>query len=100
MKRALVIRREAEADILDAASWFESQSAGLGLDFVDEVGTVLHQITDYPFAWPRVRLRPHVRRALVQRFHFRVFYIVRIDAIVAFAVIHGARHDREWRNRV
>ncbi len=26
--------------------------------------------------------------------------IVRADAIVVFRVLHGARHDREWRKNV
>jgi hypothetical protein len=40
-----------------------------------------------------------VRRALTRRFPYRVFFIVLPDAIVVFAVLHAARHDRIWKQR-
>ena len=47
----------------------------------------------------RVRRNPEVRRVLTRRFPYRVFFIARTDAIVVFAVLHAARHDRVWKNR-
>lgn len=40
------------------------------------------------------------RRVIAGRFPYRVFYILRADAIVVFRVLHGARHDREWSTNV
>lgn len=34
MKRTLIVRREAEADIDQAFAWYESQRPGLGHDFL------------------------------------------------------------------
>jgi len=31
---------------------------------------------------------------------YRVFYIVRDDAIIVFAVLHTSRHERQWRHRL
>ena len=46
-----------------------------------------------------MRRNPLVRRVLTRRFPYRVFFIVRPDAIVVFAVVHAARHDRVWKHR-
>jgi toxin ParE1/3/4 len=52
-----------------------------------------------PESFTRVRRNPTVRRVLTRRFPYRVFFIVRPDAIVIFAVLHAARHDRAWKQR-
>ena len=53
-----------------------------------------------PFRFPRLRRSPEVRRVLTQRFPYRVFFIRRTDDIVVFRVLHGARHDREWKSNI
>ncbi len=40
------IRENAEADIEEAAVWYEQQCKGLGNDFLDEVMLSLETITD------------------------------------------------------
>jgi len=47
-----------------------------------------------------LRRKPEVRRALVGRFPYRIFFVVRPEAIVMFRVLHSARHDREWKKNV
>jgi hypothetical protein len=46
----------------------------------------------------RPRRRPEIRRVLVRRFPYRVFFFLLPDAIVVFRVLHGARHDRSGAN--
>lgn len=41
-----------------------------------------------------------VRRVLTRRFPHRVFFIDLEDALVVFAVLHAAKHDRIWKRRV
>lgn len=48
----------------------------------------------------RLRQQPEIRRVLARRFPYRIFFIVRTDAVVVFAVLHAARHDRHWRQRL
>jgi len=40
MTYRLIIRAEAEADITDAAIWYQNRQAGLGEEFVGEVHAV------------------------------------------------------------
>jgi plasmid stabilization system protein ParE len=99
MNRRLIIRPEAEADLTDAAVWFDSREPGLGLDLISEVHSAIARALENPDSFTRVRRNPVVRRGLTRRFPYRVFFIARDDAIVVFAVLHAARHDRVWKNR-
>ena len=100
MTRRLIIRATAEADTAEAALWYDDQAPGLGEAFLAEVHAAIQRVVENPLAHRRLRRRPEVRRVLTARFPYRVFYILRLDAIVVFRVLHGARHDREWKRRL
>jgi plasmid stabilization system protein ParE len=74
MMRRVVVRQEAEADILGAAAWYERQAAGLGGAFLDDVHAAIARVIDNPLAHRRLRRRPEVRRVLTARFPYRVFF--------------------------
>jgi plasmid stabilization system protein ParE len=99
MNRRLIIRPEAEADLTDAAVWYDSRVSGLGLELISEVHSAIGRALNNPESFTRVRPSPTVRRVLTRRFPYRVFFIVRPDALVVFAVLHAARHDRIWQHR-
>jgi plasmid stabilization system protein ParE len=96
----VIIRSEAEADITDAALWYERQQPDLRHDFLAEVESAIASAAENPFRYPCLRRKPEVRRVLTNRFPYRVFFIRRADAIVVFRVLHGARHDREWKSNI
>ena len=99
MNRRLIVRPEAEADITEGAVWYDSREPGLGLKLTSEVYSAISRALKSPESFVRVRRNPLVRRVLTRRFPYRVFFIVRSDAIVVFAVLHAARHDRVWKHR-
>jgi plasmid stabilization system protein ParE len=100
MSRRLIVRDEAEADITEAALWYDEREAGLGLELTLEVRAAIRRAVENPLHHLLLRKRPEVRRILARRFPYRIFFVVRDDAIVVFAVIHAARHDRRWRERL
>lgn len=100
MNRRLIIRPEAESDIIDAAVWYESRDAGLGFEVMVEIRAAITRAVDHPRAHMLLRKHPEIHRVLARRFPYRIFYIVRSDAIVIFAVLHVARHDRKWQQRI
>ena len=100
MTYRVIIRDEAEEDLLDGALWYEGIESGLGKDFISEVRDAISRTSENPFLYPSLRSNPDVRRILTSRFKYRIFYILRSDAIVIFAVLHAARHDRRWIGRV
>jgi plasmid stabilization system protein ParE len=99
MSRRLIIRSDAEADVTEAALWYEGREAGLGLELTAEIGGAIQRAFERPLTYLRLRKHPEVRRILARRFPYRVFFLVRADAIIVFAVLHAARHDRHWKKR-
>ena len=91
------LRPEAEADVSDAARWYEAQRSGLGSEFLDEVLRTLSSISEYPDLYPRVS--GDVRRAVIRRFPFGVFYVMDESEVVVLAVMHGRRAPSRWKNR-
>jgi plasmid stabilization system protein ParE len=91
------LRREAEEDLADAATWYESQQPGLGKQFLDEVLTALSTIADMPLGYAVIYR--NTRRAWMRRFPFGIFYQVESDGVIVIAIIHGSRHPRRWQGR-
>ena len=54
MKRRTFVRPEAQADIREAARWYEEREAGLGIRFIGEVRASLQHIADNPLRFPIV----------------------------------------------
>jgi plasmid stabilization system protein ParE len=100
MSRRLIVRAEAEADLTEAALWYDEREAGLGLELMLEVRAAIGRAVENPLHHLLLRHRPEVRRILARRFPYRIFFIVRDDAIVVFGVLHATRHDRHWRERL
>ncbi len=97
MSLPLVVRRAAQAEFDDAATWYEAQLAGLGADFVTEVQQVLDTIANQPDRYPVVS--GDVREAPVQRFPFCVYYRVKPDRVVIIAIFHTSRDPSVWQTR-
>lgn len=75
MTLTLVVSALAEADLANAVDWYNRIRPGLGDDLALCVEYALDQILERPEAYPVVR--PRVRRTLVRRFPYGVFYRVR-----------------------
>jgi plasmid stabilization system protein ParE len=99
MNRRLIVRPEAEADITNGAVWYESRESGLGLELISDVHSAIARALKNPDSFTCVSAKSYFRRVLTRRFPFRIFFIVRVDVIVVFAVLHASRHDRVWKQR-
>jgi toxin ParE1/3/4 len=92
------LRTEAEQDLADAAMWYEEQRPGLGQEFLDEALAIFSTIAERPLAHAAVY--GSLRRALLHRFPFGVFYLADGAGAVVVGIFHGSRHPRHWRRRV
>ena len=97
MTRALRLRPEAESDLTVTAYWYQRQSPGLGHRFLDEVLKALDAIGRTPQLYPIVHRK--IRRALIRRFPFGVFYRIESEQIVVLAVMHASRAPERWKDR-
>jgi plasmid stabilization system protein ParE len=94
----LVVRSAAEADITDAALWYEQRAAGLGTEFLRAVDVALAEISRMPERFPVVHLQ--CRRALLRRFPYAVYLVASADLISVVASMHARRDPRRWEERV
>lgn len=92
-----VVRPLAGADIDAAFAWYEARSVGLGVDFLRSVDACFGAVAERPLAFPVVYRR--VRRTLLRRFPYAVFYVADGERVEILAVTHTSRHPRRWRQR-
>ena len=95
-------RPEVEQDMAEAAAWYEARQAGLGGEFVEEVIQVWRALGENPLLNCRRHPTKNVRWRYPERFPYRIIYEV-LEAerkVVVAAVLHAARHDQHWQNRV
>jgi len=97
--RQILVRPEAEAEVQQAFDWYEEQSEGLGLEFLRAIEACLAGVTRNPFAYTVVKV-PNVRRAVVRRFPYALFYLVADEAIVVIAVFNVKRRPIDWLRRI
>jgi hypothetical protein len=86
----LRIRPDAAFDIEEAHQWYEKKRRGLGADFLVCVEATLERIRRSPESYPRVHL--DLRRAVVRRFPYGVFYVIEVDEIVVVGLFHVRRN--------
>lgn len=94
----IVARDEAEADIAEAALWYERQRAGLGREFIGEVDSCFDSIGRQPEIFPVVYRS--ARLGLLRKFPYLVIYRVFPELISVVAVMHGRRNPRRWKSRI
>ena len=94
----VLYRAEAAADLAQAFSWYEAQRTGLGDEFQAAVQASVRIIVDLPDAFPIAHA--DVRRALVHRFPYAVYYRrFGTNEIEILACLHNRRSPRVWRRR-
>lgn len=98
MSRRLIIRPEAEAEMAEAFDWYEGRVPGLGSDFLLSVDAVIQAALRKPEHYPQVHRI--IRRALVRRFPYEVFFVDDDTRIVILSVFHAKRHPKRWQERI
>lgn len=89
MRLSVAFLPRAEAELEDAQAWYEERSPGLGQAFVTCVQAAVEGIRRAPSQSPCVE--GEVRRALVRRFPYAVFYLAGAECVVVIAVFHASR---------
>ena len=90
---------KASAELNESALYFDRQSAGLGDEFMDELEDAIRMVAQFPDTWPCVR--NDIRRIIVPRFQYNIFYRLRPDTTVEIlAVMHPKRKPFNFLDRV
>jgi len=96
----VIFRPQAVEDVIEAAAWYEAHAPSLGEQLIDEILSATHRAEENPKLFRIVRREGNVRRVLTKRFPYRIFFSVVDETLYVHAVLHGARHDRRWTERL
>ena len=94
MALPLVYRRRVGRDLAGGYVYYEGQKADLGKEFLAAVELSFESIERSPELYMRAHLE--VRRAIVSRFPYAVFYLVESERIVVLRVLHTASDPKRW----
>jgi toxin ParE1/3/4 len=86
-----------EADVAEAAEWYETQRLGLGQRFISTVQSADKLLLDNPRRYS-VRFTD-VRRLNLADFPYGIFFFLDEDVIVILAVLHNRRDTRALLER-
>lgn len=89
---------EAEAELIEAARYYESKISGLGLRFLAEFDMAISAIEEAPTRWPIIE--SDLRRYLMRRFPYGIYYRAEGEEWRILAVKHHSRHPDYWRHRL
>ena len=86
--------RELTADV----RYYNKHYAGRGDRFAAAVERALFAIVESPGGFP-ILYEPDIRSAKVERFPYRIVYVVMGDDIDVIAVAHAKRRPAYWQRR-
>ena len=89
MSYQLIVRPLAEDDLLEAQRWYEAQQSGLGGEFRAAIDSVFRRLIENPQLHPLVYRG--LRRAVVRRFPYLVYFNVEGEVIKVVACLHSRR---------
>ena len=98
MSFRLVVRPLAELDLLEAFEWYEAEHVGLGDDFVSVIDNLFARIARSPRLYPQVHR--HVRRAVVRRFPYLIYFVVEGETVSVVGCFHSRRRPELAKERL
>ena len=98
MKRRIWYHPLADFDLDDVAAWYNGERPGLGEEFVAAVHGLAARIAENALQFPVVR--GIVRCAMIRRFPYLVFFVVRNGVAAILAIAHSHRGPDALRDRL
>ena len=91
----LIVLHRVWPALVQSAEWYQLQSEGLGAEFIDAVVALSDIVAQNPQHFPVVHL--DARRAVMSRFPFGMYFVIRPDSIYVFAISHLHRNPKSWQ---
>ena len=87
----------ARAELIDAQDWYEGEATGLGRHFRGAIDVLTGRLSTNPQQFPIVF--KNVRRALLRRFPYALFFVLAGDTLLVMACFHASRDPLQWQKR-
>ena len=102
MSPGVRVHPDAGAELREAARWYERALSGLGQEFQAEVERVVELAAQLrlPGASIETRSGRPIRKALLKRFPYVVYFELSDEGCVVWAVAHGRRRPGYWKGRL
>jgi plasmid stabilization system protein ParE len=94
----VIYTQAARAELVDAQDWYEREAAGLGRHFREAIDALTERLSTNPQQFP-IAFK-NVRRALVRRFPYALFFVVAGDTLFVIACFHASRDPFQWQKRM
>jgi len=84
--------------LVEARNWYEQRRQGLGWEFLVEIDAAFHLISEQAVSYPLVYQQ--LRRAVVRRFPYLIYFRADTDRVVVVACLHSKRNPLIARTRL
>jgi plasmid stabilization system protein ParE len=85
----VIVKEEVYDDLINIIKWYESESPGIGIRFLNEWEETLKYISKNPRAF-QIKYKSF-RHCKVNRFPYLVIFEIENNVLVVFAVVHAHR---------
>lgn len=93
----VVLRPEAEQELLQAQAWYESKALGLGFEFARAADAAVASAFRNPFGHLCVEEEFH--RVLFRKFPYTLIYLPSPDELLVVSFFHQHREPGAWLER-
>lgn len=93
----VIFTQAARVELIEAQDWYEAEATGLGRRFRSAIGAVVERMSANPRQFPI--MFKNVRRALLRRFPYALFFVVKGDTLLVIACFHASRDPSHWQKR-
>lgn len=96
MKRVIVLP-DAEIDIKESVEFYDEQDEKLSSSFINIIDTSFKEIKKTPETFPLIKY--DIRKFVVNKFSFCIYFVNRLEAIYIIAVFHDKRNPKDLYKR-
>jgi len=93
----VIFTQAARAELIQAQDWYEGEVPGLGRRFRQAIDTLAERMSANPRQFPVVF--KSVRRALLRRFPYALFFVLEEQTLFVIACFHASRDPLQWQRR-
>ena len=93
----VLLRPEAEQELLQAQAWYESKALGLGFEFARAADAAVASALRNPFG--HLRIEENFRRVLFRKFPYTLIYLSNQNELLVVSFFHQHREPGAWLKR-
>lgn len=90
----VLLRPEAEQELLEAQAWYESKALGLGFEFGRAADAAVAAALRNPFG--HLRIEAEFRRVLFRKFPYMLIYLPSPEELLIVSFFHQHRKPGSW----